>query len=68
MEWTFFIFGFVTGISSFGFLILLLAIYFAIRGQRLQQEIAENAGKTFQDIMAKAGTAAMMKRDGGSQH
>jgi len=68
MEWTFFILGFLTGLGSFGFMLVILAIYFAIRGQQLQREITESAGKTFQEIMAKASTAEMMKRDGGSRH
>lgn len=68
MEWTFFLLGMTTGMGAFGLAILFFAIYFAIRGQRVQQEIAENAGKTFQDLMAKAGTAAMMNREGGSKH
>ena len=68
MEWTFFILGFVTGIGSLGFILLILGAFLAIRGQKAQQEIAQNAAEAFQDIVAKAGTAAMMNRDGSSRH
>ena len=68
MEWTFFILGFCTGLGSVGLIVIFLAANVAIKGHRIQREMTENAGKTMQDIMAKAGTAAMMKREGGSQH
>jgi len=68
MEWTFFILGFVTGIGSLGLFVLVLAFIAGLKGHQAQQKMATDAAATFQDIMAKAGTAAMMNRDGGSKH
>jgi len=68
MEWTFFLLGFVTGIGSLGLMVLAFALIAGLRGHQNQQKMASDAASTFQDIIAKAGTAAMMNRDGGSKH
>jgi len=68
MDWGIFFLGFITGIGSIGFLVLVFAMVFAVRGHRAQQEIARNTAAAFQDIVAKAGTAAMMDREGGNRH
>lgn len=68
MNWEIFFMGYLTGVGSIGIVMIFLAAIAAIRAQKNKQEFAEKAMGTVQEVIAKAGTAAMMGRDGRNPH
>lgn len=68
MDWITFMLGFATGIGFVGFAFVLVAVYFAAKGESQKRKLAAEAAGSFQEAMAQATTAAMMNRDGGSKH